>query len=454
MDSKLKTIALWAGLGAGVTVSSILFYLLLRQEEEYEVKRRKVETTDHVVVKVTVPRAAVGGVIGRQGSNIKQLQEKTGTKINFDRPATAEECDRICTIRGTPSDVKVAEELMKECIEEQMSVITETVFVPGKACGRIIGRNGDTIRGMCRVSGAKILVDRIGNERDGTNLKSISITGTKEQIKMAVSMIDEKLAEEQAFQEKMAAASAGKAALYRTRPMAIKSGTEQLTKDGTAAVGYIQEELAATSADGYIEVYISAMDDPSAFHVQMVGTQSVLLDKLVADMTSYYAHPPNQKAHALASASVGDLVASRFHQDDCWYRARITAVQESDYAESETSYRVHYVDFGETGTFKLSELCSLRDEYNFLPLQAMECSLAGVQPRDGTEWTEAACDRFERLSHAYQWKVMMAKVMSKTPREDGFPGFKYSVDLVDTNNRVDVNVAAVLISEGLAVQAI
>lgn len=453
MDSKLKTIALWAGLGAGVTVSSILFYLLLRQEEEYEVKRRKTETTDHVVIKVTVPRAAVGGVIGRQGGNIKQLQEKTSTKINFDRPATAEECDRVCTIRGTPSDVKVAEELMKQCIEEQMSVITETVFVPGKACGRIIGRNGDTIRGMCRVSGAKILVDRIGNERDNTNLKSVSITGTKEQIKMAISMIDEKLAEEQAFQEKMAAASAGKAALYRTRPMAIKSGSEQLDKDGTAAVDYIQEELVATSADGFIEVYISSMDDPSTFHVQMIGTHSVTLDKLVADMTNYYSHPPNQKAHALASAAVGDLVAARFHQDDSWYRARVHAVVESDYSDSETLYRVHYVDFGETGTFKLSELCSLREEYNYLPLQAMECSLAGVRPRDG-EWTEAACDRFDDLTHAAQWRVMMAKVVSKTPREDGFPGFKYSVELVDTNNREDVNVAAAMISEGFAVQAI
>lgn len=456
MDSKLKTIALWAGLGAGVTMSSILLYLLLKPEEEYEVKRRKVETTKHSVIKVTVPKDVVGGVIGRQGANIKRIQEKTNTKISFDYQGTGEECDRVAVIRGAPSDVQEAEELLKACIVEQSNVITETVFVPAKSCGRIIGRNGETVRHMCRVTSAKILVDRAGGGDDrerSNNLKTVSITGTREQIRMAITMIDEKLAEEEAYQQKMALASAGREALYRSRPMAIKASTTPMSKDEKEP-DYIQDELVATSADGYIEVYVSALESPSRFWVQLVGTQSINLDKLVEDMTNYYSHEPNQQSHALTSVAVGDVVASRFVQDKCWYRARVVAIEESDYSQDETTIKVHYVDFGEKGRYKTKELCTLRDEYRYLPLQAIECSLAGVQPRDGTQWTEEASDLFETLSHAALWKVMMAKVVSKAKREDGFQGFKYSVELVDTNNKDDVNVAAELISQGHAVQAI
>ncbi|KAH7937264.1 hypothetical protein HPB49_009874 [Dermacentor silvarum] len=455
MDSKLKTIALWAGLGAGVTMSSILLYLLLKPEEEYEVKRRKVETTKHTVVKVTVPKEVVGGVIGRQGANIKRIQEKTNTKISFDNQGTGEECDRIAVIRGVPSDVQDAEELLKACIVEQSNVVTETVFVPAKSCGRIIGRNGETVRHMCRVSSAKILVDRAGGDdrERSSNLKTVSITGTREQIRMAITMIDEKLAEEEAYQQKMALASAGRAALYRNRPMAIKASATPLSKDEKEPE-FVQEELVATSADGYIEVYVSALESPRSFWVQLVGSQSINLDKLVEDMTNYYSHVPNQQTHALVSAAVGDIVASRFAQDSCWYRARVVAIEESDYSKDETTIKVHYVDFGETGRFKTKELCTLCDEYRYLPLQAIECSLAGVQPRDGTQWTEEASDLFEMLSHAAQWKVMMAKVVSKAKREDGFPGFKYSVDLVDTNNKEDVSVASELMSQGHAVQAV
>lgn len=72
------------------------------------------------------------------------------------------------------------------------------------------------------MSSAKILVDRSGDERDPNTLKCITITGTKDQIRTAVIMIDEKLAEEQAFQQKMALSSVGRASLYRGRPLAIR----------------------------------------------------------------------------------------------------------------------------------------------------------------------------------------------------------------------------------------
>lgn len=451
MDSKFKTIALWAGLGAGVTVSSILLYLLLKQEEEYEVKRQKVETTKHTVVRVTVPKAVVGGVIGRQGANIKQIQEKTNTKINFDSPGNGEECDRFAVIRGTPCGVREAEELLNACIEEQSNVITESVFVPSRACGRIIGRNGESIRQMCRMSSAKILVDRSGDERDPNTLKCITITGTKDQIRTAVIMIDEKLAEEEAFQQKMALSSVGRASLYRGRPLAIRPNVSSSKE--SKETPYQQEELVATSQDGFIEVFISTLESPSSFWVQLVGTQSTALDKLVTDMTNFYGQEANRDSHPVASPSVGDILASRFVQDDSWYRARVIAIKKSDYSADETEVKIHYVDFGETGKFKAKELCTLAEEYRMLPFQAIECSLSGVQPKDGTKWKDEAIDLFESLTHAAKWKVMMAKVMGRSKREDGGPGFMYQLELMDTNGSEDINVAKELLRQGFAVPA-
>ncbi|XP_064488288.1 tudor and KH domain-containing protein homolog [Ornithodoros turicata] len=448
MDSRAKTIALWAGLGLGVTVSTALLYLLLKQEEEYEVRRKKVETVKHNVAKVKVPKEVIGALIGRQGANIKAIQEKTNTKINFEHQGSGEEGDRIAIIRGTSIDVQEAENLIAEFIKDQSNVTTETVFVPVKACGRIIGKNGENIRHMCRTSRAQIKVDRSGDEHDPNSLKCVHISGTKDQIRVAITMIDEKLAEEEAFQQRVALSSAGRAALYRGRPMAIKAASTE-AKDGSQQQ-YPQEELTATAKDGFIEVYVSALESPHRFWVQLVGTKSIALDKLVTDMTTCYSQEQQRDATSIAKAAVGDIIAARFMQDDSWYRARITAVNESDYSADETQVAVHYVDFGETGTFKLKEVCKLLEEYHELPYQAIECCLSGVELKEGNRWTAEACDLFESLSYAGLWKVVMAKPVGRVKREESAPGFAYLVELVDTNGSEDINVGKELVKQGFA----
>lgn len=55
--------------------------------------------------------------------------------------------------------------------------------------------------------------------------------------------------------------------------------------------------------DGVMEVYVSAMENPSQFWVQVVGPGTAALDKLVAKMTAYYNDEQSHELHALKNVN-------------------------------------------------------------------------------------------------------------------------------------------------------
>lgn len=105
-----------------------------------------------------VPRQFVPAVIGRGGAVIKDVQDKTGTQIHF-KDDNVECPDRICIIRGTYEATHLAEEMIKSIIENQPIIETYEMYVPQKACGRIIGKGGDIIKHIQTTSCAKIIVE-------------------------------------------------------------------------------------------------------------------------------------------------------------------------------------------------------------------------------------------------------------------------------------------------------
>ena len=112
-----------------------------------------------VVLDVKIPTEHVGVVIGRQGSNIKEIQAKTETRINF-RDELETDTHRVATVRGLAEDVQMAEVLIYQTISAQQRLETLTLTVPSGACGRIIGRQGDTIKDIQRISGCRVDVSR------------------------------------------------------------------------------------------------------------------------------------------------------------------------------------------------------------------------------------------------------------------------------------------------------
>lgn len=66
--------------------------MLLKKDEEDDYDGT-VRTPNHKTVEIKVPRETLRLLIGRNGKNIKMLQEKSNTKINF-RDADGE--DKVC----------------------------------------------------------------------------------------------------------------------------------------------------------------------------------------------------------------------------------------------------------------------------------------------------------------------------------------------------------------------
>lgn len=77
-------------------------------------------------------------ISGRNGSHIKEIECKSGAKIHF-KKFSDKEYD-VCIIRGRLQATQIAEAIIQEFIKQQPVIETDTMLVPGWACGRIIGK--------------------------------------------------------------------------------------------------------------------------------------------------------------------------------------------------------------------------------------------------------------------------------------------------------------------------
>ncbi|KAF0299519.1 Tudor and KH domain-containing protein [Amphibalanus amphitrite] len=221
MGVDTKKVVLAVGLATFTGVALYLLYKKNDEDDELEMYAADTATSRHTLIEMVIPRNAVGFVIGRQGANVKEIQEITNTRINFKDPGGPTD-DRVCVIRGKAENAQEAERLIQRAIAEQPKLLTINISVPQRACGRIIGRNGDSIREMCAVSGAKIIVDReFRTPVDGMRL--ITIKGTEDQLSTAKQLIQTKVEEEEAMQRRIELSAANRAPRTKHKPDAGKS---------------------------------------------------------------------------------------------------------------------------------------------------------------------------------------------------------------------------------------
>uniref|UniRef100_A0A6N2ME36 K Homology domain-containing protein n=1 Tax=Salix viminalis TaxID=40686 RepID=A0A6N2ME36_SALVM len=177
--------------------------------EEAEEHLSEDQTTSR---KVEVPNDKVGVLIGKGGDTIRYLQYNSGAKIQITRDAEADpqSTTRPVELIGSLSSISKAEKLINAVIAEAdaggspalvaMGLATSAqnsgvgdqleIPVPNEKVGLIIGRGGETIKGLQAKSGARIqLIPQHLPEGDESKERTVRVTGDTRQIEMAREMI-------------------------------------------------------------------------------------------------------------------------------------------------------------------------------------------------------------------------------------------------------------------------
>lgn len=91
----------------------------------------------------------------------------------------------------------------------------------------------------------------------------------------------------------------------------------------------------------------------------------------------------------------GIVVAAPFPHDQNWYRARVVGVAGS-------IVELLFVDFGDVAKLDVSMVKILRLQYYTLPMQAIPCRIAKIQPKGqssdiSVSWLLVCCRGYRRL---------------------------------------------------------
>lgn len=103
-----------------------------------------------------IPKAAIGKVIGKNGSNIEDISAATGTELLFKDRLEEDEFAEV-DIVGSKAGLKEATEKIQSIIEEVVNTITKTLKVDRKYMRDIVGQNGSMLRSLISKAGGDSL---------------------------------------------------------------------------------------------------------------------------------------------------------------------------------------------------------------------------------------------------------------------------------------------------------
>uniref|UniRef100_A0A4W5PVG0 Tudor and KH domain containing n=2 Tax=Hucho hucho TaxID=62062 RepID=A0A4W5PVG0_9TELE len=479
-----KVVALAAGLSVGATVGYIVY--------------RQIRSTSPPLVntesRVSVPLEVYRNITKYQASFLDLVMQKSGARVRVlaesSQAGEGEQSSQnaVCfLLQGSPQQVLLArcalENLATDC-----ETTTDVMEVPQTAFGRIIGRGGESLKLITRTTGARVVCPR---ERwRGLEKGTVSVTGTRLEVRQAKELILEKVFEDEAVRRRITQSSALRQKRRPFEPQGQRSEELKLeeaqrslwveegglvhansvqTAVGALAQARGEDVHLATEAredddllspdslsdvskfeipspdlsfqpDEHLEVYVSASENPHHFWIQILGVRSLQLDKLTAEMSRFYSNGTLQEQR-VETIVVGDIVAAPYRDYGTWNRARVLGMMGSGLVD------LYYVDFGDNGELPRNSLRSMRSDFLSLPFQAIECSLAGVNPA-GEVWSDQALDDFERLTYVAEWRPLLAKLCSYTHSEvSSWP----TVQLYDNTEGTAVNLGEELVSLGHAV---
>lgn len=292
---------------AGILSVGALIYLFIRRRE-----KKRDEGDPDEVLEFIVKNQQVPAIVGRNSVVLKSIEEKTRTLIKF---RESDENNQICSIKGKKTDVVEAKTLI-DLEASKPCVITDELLVPISSCGQIEGYSGSFLHEICSKSSAKVWVDP-GSRKNLAENRRVLITGTEEQVALAKKLIEEKIKEVPELTN-----SDGKKEEFKREPR-LASPSQYASNSSITTTDSPRELLLPSpeklkNNEGQLEVFVSAVNSPSRFWVQLVGPQSTELDFLVDAMTDYYNQKENQELHQIREPYLGQIVAAMFFSDNKW----------------------------------------------------------------------------------------------------------------------------------------
>ncbi|KAL3659144.1 hypothetical protein V7S43_015725 [Phytophthora oleae] len=156
-------------------------------------------------VEVLVPNERVGLIIGRGGCTIKAIQQRTGTSVTIPQTPDPNHPEmRLITIRGTMEAKEAAKFEIQSMISEEPGqrhgggygmASGQTIYmqVPNDRVGVIIGKRGETIKGIQDRHAVRIQIPQMADPGSNPPVRTISIqgpaqnlTGAKEEVDMVI----------------------------------------------------------------------------------------------------------------------------------------------------------------------------------------------------------------------------------------------------------------------------
>uniref|UniRef100_A0A8C8DL41 Insulin-like growth factor 2 mRNA binding protein 2a n=1 Tax=Oryzias sinensis TaxID=183150 RepID=A0A8C8DL41_9TELE len=210
--------------------SACRMILDIMQKEANETK-----TNEEIPLKILAHNSLVGRLIGKEGRNLKKIEEETGTKITISSLQDLTICnpERTITVKGSleaccKAQVEIMKKL-KEAYENDIAAINSHsshlsglygvpptsaiphqhsapeqevvyLFIPTQAVGALIGKKGQHIKQLAHFAGASIKIAPA--ESPDVTERMVIITGTPEAQFKAQGRIFGKLKEENFFSAK------------------------------------------------------------------------------------------------------------------------------------------------------------------------------------------------------------------------------------------------------------
>ncbi|NXS42396.1 TDR15 protein, partial [Balaeniceps rex] len=131
--------------------------------------------------------------------------------------------------------------------------------------------------------------------------------------------------------------------------------------------------------------YISHMNSPSSFYVQLAEDENLII-KLAEELNESMVNISHE--NCFDELKVGDLVVAE-HDTDCfYYRAVIKTLQSGN------SFEVEFIDYGNAAVVSLSKICRIQKKFLTLPRLSVHCFLSRVKSVPHESWTNESTSYF------------------------------------------------------------